>query len=863
MIDPTCGSGHFLLGGFARLFDLWSQRESNEIKAAQKALDGVWGVDINPFAVAIARFRLIVAAVQACGIKRLKEAPGWKIHLATGDSLLWGSRWNADGTKRSEARYLDESWGPDLYACEDKEGLQQILGQQYHAVVGNPPYIPAHDKTLNKLYRARYPSCSGKYSLCVPFIERFFELANSSLHSGRAGYMGSIVSSSFAKNQFGKSLVQRYLPKLDLTHVLDTSDAYIPGHNTATLILFGRNRRPVMDSVRCVLGIRGEKGVPPAPATAKVWTSILSTLDSPNTTTDFISVNDLQRSLLSKHPWTLRGGGISQLKEKIDNAGTSKLRESAHEIGVLGMTNADEVFLCSGDTLSRFGVEVALTRVVQPGESARDRTLLPGSHCIFPYLTGKLIDITHFGGAFKRLWPFRTTLGNRATFDGGTYFSSGIAWWKWHQIAHQRLKTAETILFAEIATGNHFVYVDHACVFNQTGPIIKLNEKATRQDFCGLIAVLNSSTSCLWMKETCRPKGGDNVGKEGGRVRKTPWDERYAFSSNPIKSFPIPANCPAKLGEKLCKVGKDIGDVLRRVDAASSAGALEELRQECEMRRRKAIFLQEELDWHCYFIYGLLPDDRCYKGDGISELVLGERPFEIVMARRMAKGELESTWFKRHGSTPITECPVHWPSDYRKLIEDRIKLIEANNEISLLERPEYKRRWNAESWEGLVKRALKKRLLDRLENTNFREGANPILISTARMADVASGDAEFLQLGTLYRRRPDFNVASLVAELVEGESVPILPILRYKPTGLRKRQLWERTWDLQRQQDAGTGVREIPPPPEFRKDDFAGDQCWGLRGKLDVPKEALGELPALFHRERPDAGGGLGGVESP
>src|SRR6185312_9742191 len=46
LIDPTCGSGHFLLGAFARLFDLWSKRESNEIKAAQKALDGVWGVDI-------------------------------------------------------------------------------------------------------------------------------------------------------------------------------------------------------------------------------------------------------------------------------------------------------------------------------------------------------------------------------------------------------------------------------------------------------------------------------------------------------------------------------------------------------------------------------------------------------------------------------------------------------------------------------------------------------------------------------------------------------------------------------------------------------------------------------------------------
>jgi hypothetical protein len=55
LIDPTCGSGHFLLGAFARLFDQWIKREDNEVVAAQKALDGVWGVDINPFAVAIAR----------------------------------------------------------------------------------------------------------------------------------------------------------------------------------------------------------------------------------------------------------------------------------------------------------------------------------------------------------------------------------------------------------------------------------------------------------------------------------------------------------------------------------------------------------------------------------------------------------------------------------------------------------------------------------------------------------------------------------------------------------------------------------------------------------------------------------------
>ena len=76
MIDPTCGSGHFLLGGFHRLFDLWVKQEpaTNVRELAQRALDGVYGVDLNPYAVAIARFRLLVAALRACDIRRLADA---------------------------------------------------------------------------------------------------------------------------------------------------------------------------------------------------------------------------------------------------------------------------------------------------------------------------------------------------------------------------------------------------------------------------------------------------------------------------------------------------------------------------------------------------------------------------------------------------------------------------------------------------------------------------------------------------------------------------------------------------------------------------------------------------------------------
>jgi hypothetical protein len=84
MIDPACGSGHFLLGSFARLVERWLKREPGTRISVlvQRALDSVHGVDLNPYAIAIARFRLLLAALKECGVRRLSDAPGFTIHLA-------------------------------------------------------------------------------------------------------------------------------------------------------------------------------------------------------------------------------------------------------------------------------------------------------------------------------------------------------------------------------------------------------------------------------------------------------------------------------------------------------------------------------------------------------------------------------------------------------------------------------------------------------------------------------------------------------------------------------------------------------------------------------------------------------------
>ena len=208
---------------------------------------------------------------------------------------------------------------------------------------------------------------------------------------------------------------------------------------------------------------------------------------------------------------------------------------------------------------------------------------------------------------------------------------------------------------------------------------------------------------------------------------------------------------------------------------------------------------QEELDWQCQCLYGLLEGELHYTGTP-PLLTLGQRAFEIVMARQMAAGELRTTWFDRHGSKPITELPDHWPEDYKRLVERRIELIEHDPYINLIERPEYKRRWNTESWEEQERRALRNWLLDRLEDSRYWQ--EPSLQTTRTLANKAQMDSDFLQVAELYRGHAGFDVHALVAELVEAESVPFLPELRYKTSGLRKREIWEHTWDLQRREDA-------------------------------------------------------------
>ena len=402
LIDPTCGSGHFLLGAFHRLFDLWSSEQpgANPRDLAQRALAQVFGVDLNPYAVAIARFRLLVAALAVCNVKRLSDAPGFHLNLAVGDSLLHGPRRGSgelalDGEAENLARFNH------AYQAEDIDALNLILGQRYHAVVGNPPYITVKDRAQNQLYRDRYDTCHMKYALSVPFAERFFQLAILGRERESAGFVGMITSNSFMKREFGRKLVEEYLPKVDLTHVIDTSGAYIPGHGTPTVILFGRERAPVGEHVRTVMGIKGEPSTPDDASQGLVWSAIVGQVDQPGSQSDFVSVSDTPRTAFSSHPWSIGGGGAADLKDLLENRSTQTLGDVAGEIGVLGMTNADEVMLADSLSFARRGVEEEIIRPLALGDAIRDWSSNVDVHVVFPYVDGGLCDVRTLVGVHR------------------------------------------------------------------------------------------------------------------------------------------------------------------------------------------------------------------------------------------------------------------------------------------------------------------------------------------------------------------------------------------------------------------------------------------------------------------------------
>lgn len=588
-------------------------------------------------------------------------------------------------------------------------------GGGFNIIVGNPPFVTARNPKKRELWRERWPRvCAGKYHMLCPFFEMSFSLLEDS------GQLGFIVSNAFAKREFGKPLVERFLATIALQKVVDCSGLLFPGHGTPTCLVFGRNQRPSSEKPVRMLGIipgGGDLRTPPEESI--LWHSIEAHHNQPTYEDSRITVFDQLRSKLSKWPWIFNAR-VEETKNRIEMSSRTTLRKHLHKnIGYACVTRADDIYFAPTHAFRAAAIPVQQIHPLTVGDEVRNWSHTSFEHGLFPYDSSwKPIDLSQHRAIRNYLTPFRQHLSGRTAY-GKSQLEHGLKWYEYSMLFAERLSQLPIVCYPDISTHNHFCPFDSVRVFKDTAPIFLFQNASTST--VGL-ALLDSSTALFWLKQVCFNKG---AGRDEER-------DRYEFLAGKVEQLPVPtaigkalgghssslANRLAQLSKACWKHGQELGKLLLRNLFSEKGEAYdlwnrslpgfaepssrtkrtfhnaEKLRQAYaqaqayrEQVRNTIVASQEEIDWLIHVAYGLLAEDSLAGQVQLEPEPLDEslRPFRL--------------WSQAAGDygKAISLIPKDWKSERRELWKARLSAIRDNEHIRQIEQPVYKRRWD-EQW---------------------------------------------------------------------------------------------------------------------------------------------------------------------
>ena len=182
------------------------------------------------------------------------------------------------------------------------------------------------------------------------------------------------------------------------------------------------------------------------------------------------------------------------------------------------------------------------------------------------------------------------------------------------------------------------------------------------------------------------------------------WNSRskvpyHSFPARSLASYRYPTHL--KTGRAVigwCELGKQADEAARELTILSPqtvlvnarARSVLDMRAEWEKsvaRKRKLrsrlIWIQEEIDFTVYSMYGLCDERLQYPSTEPADIEFdaGQRPFEILSGNN------------EDGFDVPDRVPQMWPEVIRSIWQSRIEAIQTNPHLKLIEDPHYKRRW--------------------------------------------------------------------------------------------------------------------------------------------------------------------------
>lgn len=284
ILDPSCGSGSFLLGAYQFLLTYhleWylKKKESsgripfepvdkaNPKRGKQEAIfedrNGVWrlttrekkrillnniyGVDVDSQAVEVTKLSLLLKVLEnenqetlrtQLAIWRERALPDLSDNIKCGNSLI-GPELYCNG----QLGLFDEEsqYRINLFDWNDKlHGFGDIMaGGGFDCVIGNPPYIriqamkewaPIEVEYYKKAYKS---AGAGNYDIYVVFVEKGLGLLN------RKGCLGFILPHKFFNSQYGAPLRGILSAGKHLSEIVHFGDRQVfTGPTTYTCLMF-------------------------------------------------------------------------------------------------------------------------------------------------------------------------------------------------------------------------------------------------------------------------------------------------------------------------------------------------------------------------------------------------------------------------------------------------------------------------------------------------------------------------------------------------------------------------------------------------------------------------------------------------
>jgi hypothetical protein len=569
--DPACGSGAYLLGMLHELLDLRTALFHSRRLDAKSVYDrkleiiqtNVYGVDIDPFAVNIARLRLWLSLAVDFEGPKPEPLPNLDYKVEVGDSLLGPSpsgglemgfrKQLIDEFLEAKAEFLTahHSRKRDLKKKVDKlksdiasfgghktsegfdwtvEFAEVFVDEGFDIAIANPPYVRMElFKAIKPILRKNFPAVHAERAdLYCYFYARTVEL----LRNG--GMLSFISSNKWLRAQYGAPLRKHLSQTCDILSIIDFGDLPVFESATAYPMVFVA-RKGAQLSTHHLLFTKVDNLESPYPDVLAI-TQIKGNLLPPGAVVD--------------DKWVLAGERDQNLISRM-KANSIPLREVvAGQIFYGIKTGLNDAFVIDGATCRELTSNGASKKVIKKfvvGKDIQRWTVKPSERFLLYLYHG--VETKGLDKILDHIRPLRRELTSRATSQ------------KWYEL--QQPQQA----YATGFEGPKIVYPDIAKLprfaFDESGAYVDCTGFVLPTDDLFLLGVLNSIPVHRYFQQVGAVVRGGYMRFKRQYVEDIPIPKASAADRTHVVN--LVKRCISAKGEKLQSLELELSEIIARL----------------------------------------------------------------------------------------------------------------------------------------------------------------------------------------------------------------------------------------------------------------------------------------------------------